>query len=255
MRRPMMAGNWKMNKTIAEAVDLAKAIRESVDSVASVDRVVCPTAVCLPAVQDALAGSNIAVGAQNFHWAESGAYTGEISAAMLDGLASYVLIGHSERREYFAETDETVNQKVHAALDAGLTPIVCVGESLAQNEAGETAAFVGGQVTAALANISADQAKSLVVAYEPIWAIGTGKTATAEQAEAICGGTVRATLFDLYGDGVAQATRVLYGGSTKPANIAEIMQKPNIDGALIGGAALKADSYCEMVTITDEVYK
>lgn len=254
MRRPMMAGNWKMNKSIAEAVELAKAIRGEVDDVASVDRVVCPTAVCLPAVQDALAGSNIAVGAQNIHWAENGAYTGEISAAMVEGLAMYVLIGHSERREYFAESDETVNKKVLAALAAGLTPIVCVGESLAQNEAGETAAFVGGQVKAALTGVSGDQVKALVIAYEPIWAIGTGKTATAEQAEATCGGTVRSMLVDLYGDDVAQATRVLYGGSTKPANIAEIMQQPNIDGALIGGAALKADSYCEMVQITDEVY-
>lgn len=254
MRRPMMAGNWKMNKTIAEAVELAAAIRENVDAINSVDRLICPTAICLPAVQDALAGSNIVVGAQNFHWAESGAYTGEISAMMLDGLATYVLIGHSERREYFAETDETVNKKVVAALGAGLTPILCVGESLAQNEAGETAYFVGGQVRAALAGVSATQASSLVVAYEPIWAIGTGKTATAVQAEAICGGTVRATLVELYGDEVAQTTRVLYGGSTKPANIAEIMQQPNIDGALIGGAALKAESYCEMVRLTDEIY-
>jgi len=255
MRRPMMAGNWKMNKTTAEAVELAKAIHAAVDDVVSVDRVVCPAVVCLPAVQDALADSNIAVGAQNFHWAENGAYTGEISAAMLDGLATHLLIGHSERREYFAETDETVNQKVRVAIAAGLVSIVCVGESLAQNEAGETAAFVGGQVKAALAGVSADQAKELVIAYEPIWAIGTGKTATADQAEETCGGTVRNMLVELYGEDVAQTTRVLYGGSTKPANIAELMQKPNIDGALIGGAALSADSYSEMVTITAQVYR
>ena len=254
MRKPMMAGNWKMNKTIDEAVALATAIRDSVGDVDSVDRVVCPTYVCLPAVADALRGSSIAVGAQNMHWEASGAYTGEISAAMLDGLVSYVIIGHSERRQYFAETDETVNKKVHAALAAGLTPIMCVGESLSQREAGETQSFVDGQVRAGLAGLTGAQVESLVIAYEPIWAIGTGLAATPEQAQDVCGDVVRAAVRDVFGDAVAANTRVLYGGSTNDKNITEIMQKPDIDGALIGGAALKVDSYSSMVTQTAELY-
>jgi triosephosphate isomerase (TIM) len=255
MRKPMMAGNWKMNNTIEQAVSLAKAISENVAGSEEVDCVICPASVCLPAVDYTVQGTSVAIGAQNMYWAESGAYTGEVSPLMLDGIAQYVIIGHSERREYFAETDETVNKKVHSALEHGLTPIMCVGESLAQNEAGETHSFVSRQVKAGLAGVSAEQVKGLIIAYEPIWAIGTGKAATSEQAQQICGETVRATVRELYGDEVAQSTRVLYGGSTKPDNIAEIMQQPDIDGALIGGASLKADDYCEMVRITAEVYQ
>lgn len=255
MRVPMMAGNWKMNKNIGEANALAAAIRDAVNDVDGVDRVVCPPFVDLPAVAEALSGSNIAVGAQNMHWAANGAYTGEISPGMLAGLAQYVILGHSERRQYFAETDETVNKKIVAALEAGLVPIVCVGESLDQNEAGETQSFVSGQVKGALAGLSGEQVISLVIAYEPIWAIGTGRAATAQQANDICGGVVRATLTELYGAEVANATRILYGGSTNDKNIREIMAQPDIDGALIGGAALKVESYAEMVRGTDEVYR
>lgn len=255
MRVPMMAGNWKMNKNIAEAKALAAAIRDAVNDVDAVDRVVCPPFVDLPAVAEVLAGSNIKVGAQNMHWAANGAYTGEISPGMLAGLAQYVILGHSERRQYFAETDETVNKKTKAALEAGLTPIVCVGESLEQNEAGETQSFVSGQVKGALAGLSGEQVISLVIAYEPIWAIGTGRAATAQQANDICGGVVRKTVAELYGAEVADATRILYGGSTNDKNIREIMAQPDIDGALIGGAALKVESYAEMVRGTDEVYR
>ncbi len=175
MRKPMMAGNWKMNKTPSEAVALAQAIRDAVAGVNTVDRVVCPTFVALPSVYEVLKGSDIAVGAQNMHWADSGAYTGEISAPMLKGLVTHVIIGHSERRQYFAESDETVNKKTLAALQHGLIPIVCVGETLAQNEAGETQALVSSQVRAALAGIALDQVTQVVIAYEPIWAIGTGQ--------------------------------------------------------------------------------
>ena len=255
MRKPMMAGNWKMNKTIGEAVALAEAIRAAVNEMNNVDRVVCPPFVDLPAVQAALAGSNIGVGAQNMHWAANGAYTGEVSPGMLAGLVQYVILGHSERRQYFAETNETVNQKTKAALAAGLTPIVCVGESLEQNEAGETQSFVSGQVKAALADLTAEQVLQLVIAYEPIWAIGTGRSATAQQANDICGGVVRQAVRELYGDSTADATRVLYGGSANDKNIRELMEQPDIDGALIGGAALKVESYGEMVRVTSELYK
>lgn len=254
MRRPMMAGNWKMNKTIGEGVALALAIRDAVASVSGVDCVICPPFVLLPAVAEAVSGSNVALGAQNVHYAESGAFTGEVSAPMLKGLVSHVIIGHSERRQFFAETDEGVNKKTRALLAHGLTPIVCCGESLEQNQAGETQSYVGGQVKAALAGVSAEEVVRLVIAYEPIWAIGTGLAATAEQAQAICGGVVRAAVADLYGAAVAEQVVVLYGGSTNEKNIREIMQQPDIDGALIGGAALKADSYVSMVRQTEELY-
>ncbi len=254
MRKPMMAGNWKMNKTINEAVDLAKAIRHQVNEINSVDRVICPPFVDIPMVSAELMGSNIGVGAQNMHWEPSGAYTGEISPAMLKNLVDYVILGHSERRQYFAETDESVNKKAHAAVDAGYTPIICVGETLEQNEAGETQAFVSGQVKAALADFTADQVKALVIAYEPIWAIGTGKAATAEQANEICGDVVRSAIVESYDQETADAVRILYGGSTNEKNIRSIMEQPDIDGALIGGAALKPESYCAMVEITGEVY-
>jgi triosephosphate isomerase len=254
MRKPIMAGNWKMNNSIDEAIALAEAICQNVATIESVERILCPPFVCLPAVRHAVNGTSIFVGAQNMHWADSGAYTGEISAPMLQRLVSHTIIGHSERRQYFAETDESVNKKIHSALSHGLTPIVCVGESLAQNEAGETHAFVSQQVKAALADLSGEQVCSLILAYEPIWAIGTGKAATAEQAQEICGATVRAAIAEAYDNSVADEVRVLYGGSTNDKNIGEIMQKADIDGALIGGAALKVDSYSAMVKTTAELY-
>lgn len=252
MRKPILAGNWKMNKTPAEAVEFVRAVRPKVTEYPQVETVVCPPFVCLPAVADALRGVRIGVGAQNAHWAENGAYTGEVSAAMLAGLVTHVIIGHSERRQYFAETDELVNRKIKAALAHGLTPIVCVGEDLAQNEAGVTDTLVSGQVRAAFAGLSAEQARGIVVAYEPIWAIGTGRTATAAVANRVCGLVVRGTLAELYGEEVAQTIRIQYGGSTNEKNIGELMAMPDIDGALIGGASLKVDTFVDMVRITAE---
>jgi triosephosphate isomerase (TIM) len=255
MRKPMMAGNWKMNKTPAEATELAKALRELIGNVSAVECVVCPTFVSLATVCETLAGSDIRVGAQNVHWADSGAYTGEISAPMLNGLTDYVIIGHSERREHFGDTDEIVNKKVLAALKHGLKVILCVGETLAQHEGQQTHEIVSYQVAAALSDVQEKQMANVVIAYEPIWAIGTGRAATAEQAQGTCGGTVRHTLVGLYGLDIAGSVRVLYGGSTNPKNIAEIMQQTDIDGALIGGASLKAEDYAAMVTATLAVYQ
>ncbi len=250
MRKPILAGNWKMNKTPAEAVEFVRALRPLITRYENVEVVVCVPFVALPAVADALRGVKVGVGAQNMHWAESGAYTGEVSAAMLEGLADYVIIGHSERREYFGETDEGVNKKIVTALSHGLTPIVCVGENLGQNERGETDTFVSGQIRAAFDGISAEDAQKVVVAYEPIWAIGTGKTATSAVANRICGIVVRGTLAGLYGEAVAQAIRIQYGGSANEKNIGELMSMPDIDGALIGGASLKLDGFSDMVRIT-----
>ena len=244
-----------MNKTPAEAAALAQAIRDAVGDVTAVECVVCPTFVSLATVCETLRGSNIAVGAQNVHWADSGAYTGEVSAPMLHGLTDYVIIGHSERREHFGDTDELVNKKVLAALSHGLKVILCVGETLAQNEGHQTQTVVGFQVASALSGVTESQMANVVVAYEPIWAIGTGRAATAEQAQATCCKTVRATLISLFGDATAQTVRVLYGGSTNPKNINEIMQQSDIDGALIGGASLKAEDYTAMVTTSAALYQ
>jgi triosephosphate isomerase (TIM) len=252
MRKPIIAGNWKMNKTPTEATELARALASLAGSHPAVETVVCPPFVDLPAVAEVLRGSGVAVGAQNLHWAESGAYTGEVSAPMLVGLAQYVIIGHSERREYFHESDETVNKKIKAALTHGLKPIVCVGETLQQNEAGLTDQLVSAQVRAALAGLSAEQARGIVMAYEPIWAIGTGKTATAEVANRVCGEVVRKTISELYGPEVAQTVRVQYGGSANEKNIGELMRMSDIDGALVGGASLKATAFADMVRITAE---
>lgn len=252
MRKPILAGNWKMNKTPAEAVEFVRALRPLITKYKNVETVVCVPFVALPGVADALAGVKVGVGAQNMHWADNGAYTGEVSASMLKGLAAYVIIGHSERRQYFAETDESVNKKIKAALAHGLTPIVCVGENLGQNERGETDAFVSGQVCAAFEGVTAEQAQRTVVAYEPIWAIGTGKTATSAVANRVCGIVVRGALAGLYGEAVAQAIRIQYGGSANEKNIAELIRMPDIDGALIGGASLKLDGFSEMVRITSE---
>jgi triosephosphate isomerase (TIM) len=254
MRKPMMAGNWKMNKTPREAIALAQEILDQTGSTTTVDRVVCPPFVALAPVAAILDGSGIALGAQNMHWEAAGAFTGETSPTMLVDLTAYVILGHSERRQYFGETDADVNRKAQAALAHGLVPIVCVGESLEQNDAGETASVVGGQVQAALEGLDAEQVASLIIAYEPIWAIGTGRAATAQQAQDICGDVVRAAVERLYDADTAQQVRILYGGSTNPDNIGEIMGQTDIDGALIGGASLQAESYGTMVRTTAELY-
>ncbi len=248
MRRPILAGNWKMNKTIAEAVDLVRAIRRGLNEIKDVDRVLCPPFTALAAVKDLLQATEIGLGAQNMHWEEKGAYTGEISPLMLQELCQYVILGHSERRTYFGETDEAVNRKVKAALAHGLVPIVCVGETEAQYDAGQTQTVVSAQVRNALAGLTADQVAGLVIAYEPVWAIGTGKAATAAAAGAVIGLTIRGTIVELYGEAAATAVRVQYGGSVTPANIGEFMAHPDIDGALVGGASLKPE-FVDLVRI------
>ncbi len=247
MRTPIIAGNWKLHKTIAEAIELAKEIRQAVADIDKVEVVLCPPFTALSAVEDVITGSKIGLGAQNMYWEDQGAFTGEISPLMLKGWCDYVILGHSERRQYFGETDEGVNKKVKAALAHHLNPIVCVGENLAQNEAGETTAFVGGQVRGAFAGLSAKEAVKVVVAYEPIWAIGTGKNAEPEDANRIIEQSIRGTIAGLYNAGVAQQIRVQYGGSVKPNNIEVFMAQPDIDGALVGGASLKADSFVALV--------
>jgi triosephosphate isomerase len=247
MRKPFIAGNWKMHKTIEETVALIEELQAALENVAGCDVAICPPFPALAAAREALAGSAIGLGAQNMHWEEQGAFTGEVSPLMLQGLCDYVIIGHSERRTLFDETDEMINRKLHAALAHGLKPILCVGENLQQNQAGETEVFVGGQVRAAFAGITAQQARIITMAYEPIWAIGTGVPATGEGANGIIGGTVRGTLATLYGDDVAQTIRIQYGGSVKPGNTAEFMAQPEIDGALVGGASLRAADFATIV--------
>jgi len=246
MRTPFVAGNWKMNKTAAEAAAFVAEVKAGLDNVDGVDVAFCAPFIAIPAVAEAAAGFKIGVGAQNMHYAESGAYTGECAPNMLTPFCQYVILGHSERRAYFGETDEGVNKKAKAALAHGLVPIVCVGETLEQNEAGETNAFVSGQVKAALDGLTAEQVAGVVIAYEPIWAIGTGKSATAEDADAIIGTAVRQTVADVYGAETAVQVRIQYGGSVKPHNIAAYMAMENIDGALVGGASLKPD-FVELV--------
>ncbi|UWV46088.1 triose-phosphate isomerase [Acetivibrio thermocellus] len=241
-RKVIAAGNWKMNKTPKEAVEFVQALKGRVAD-ADTEVVVGVPFVCLPGVVEAAKGSNIKVAAQNMHWEEKGAFTGEVSGPMLAELGvDYVIIGHSERRQYFGETDETVNKKVHAAFKYGLKPIICVGESLTQREQGVTAELVRYQVKIALLGLSAEQVKEAVIAYEPIWAIGTGKTATNEQAEEVCG-IIRECIKELYGEDVAEAIRIQYGGSVNAANAAELFNMPNIDGGLVGGASLKLDDF------------
>jgi triosephosphate isomerase len=247
MRKPIIAGNWKMNKTPAETTALIKALIPLVADVDKVDIVVCPPFVDLAAAKEALAGSNIKLGAQNMHFEESGAYTGEISPGMLLALGvEYVILGHSERRQYFGETDEGVNKKVKAALKAGLKPIVCVGEMLEERESGITAEVVCKQTKLALLGLSAEEAAGIIIAYEPVWAIGTGKTATAEDANDTIG-AIRDAVKQVYGGKTANAVRIQYGGSMKPANASELMAKSEIDGGLIGGAALKAEDFAGIV--------
>jgi triosephosphate isomerase (TIM) len=251
MRTPIIAGNWKMYKTPQEAVAFVNAIKDPLAAYPSVERVVCPPYVALPGVSDALAGTEIAVGAQDLHWEEQGAFTSQVAPGMLVGLVKYVIIGHSETRAYLGVTDAMVNKKVKAALAHGLHPIIAVGESLEINEAGNTQQFVGNQIRAAFDGIAPDALANIVVAYEPIWAIGTGKSASGEQANAIIG-SIRAILADLYGDAHADAMRIQYGGSVKPANMVEFMSQPHIDGALVGGASLKEDSFVDLVRLAVE---
>jgi len=246
-RKPMVAGNWKMNKTFHDARELLEELKSELIGNESVDLVVCPTFVNLPLAKEALDGSNIKVGAQNLHWEESGAYTGEVSAAMLKDFCEYVIIGHSERRAMFGETDESVHKKVFAALGSGLQPIVCVGETLEENEAGKTADVVGRMVREGLNGLTVEQAERVVVAYEPVWAIGTGKTATPDQANDVHKNVVRPILREMFGEEVGNGMRILYGGSVKPTNAAELFGQSDIDGGLIGGASLKAADFVGIV--------
>jgi len=246
MRKPIIAGNWKMHKIPSQTVSLINELKPLVKD-AQVEVVVCPPFVCLPAAKEALSGSNIKLGAQNMHWEEQGAFTGEVAPGMLKELdVEYVIIGHSERRQYFGETDEMVNKKVLSAVAHNLIPIICVGETLEQREQGITEEVVDKQTRAALEGLNADVAHRVVIAYEPIWAIGTGKTASSNDANEVIG-YIRKVVGEVLGSQAAQQMRILYGGSVKPENAAELMGMPEIDGALVGGASLKAQDFAKIV--------
>ncbi|SHI55923.1 triose-phosphate isomerase [Desulfofundulus thermosubterraneus] len=247
MRIPLLAGNWKMYKTVTEAVEFVRGLKEALAGVQGVEVAVCPPFTALHAVTRELEGSNIVLGAQNMHHAEEGAYTGEISPVMLKEIGCrYVILGHSERRQYFGESDEDVNAKVKAALKHGLVPIVCVGERLEEREAGHTERVVGAQVRRSLAGLSSAELAGLVVAYEPVWAIGTGRTASPEDAQQV-NAFIRCLLAEMGGQEAARQVRIQYGGSVKPENAAELLGQPDIDGALVGGASLKVDSFAAIV--------
>jgi len=246
-RIPVVAGNWKMNKTVADAHDLVSKMSAQLREIRNVEKVLCPPFTALPALATLLAGSNIGLGAQNMHWEEKGAFTGEIAAGMLKEFCSYVIIGHSERRAYFGETDENVNRKLRAAKNANLTPIVCVGETLDEYESGRTSEVVRRQISLGLAGIDSGFAPRIIIAYEPVWAIGTGKASSAENANGVVAQVIRPALSDLFGADIAQSIRVQYGGSVTASNASEFFLQPEIDGALVGGASLKAD---EFVAIT-----
>ena len=247
MRKKIVAGNWKMNMTVAEAGALVSGLKLELANFREVEVVVCPPFTALESVSKSLQGTNMDLGAQNMHWEKSGAYTGEVSPEMLRELfCHYVILGHSERRTYFGETDEIVNRKTKAALAWGLHPIVCVGETLTQREAGEVEQVITTQVRGSLAGLSAREILDTVIAYEPVWAIGTGKTATSAQAQDVHA-LIRKVLAGMFDEAVAQGVRIQYGGSVKPANAKELFSMPDIDGGLIGGAALKADSFVAIV--------
>jgi triosephosphate isomerase len=249
MRTPIIAGNWKMYKTLDESVAFVSELAPKLISFTNVECVVSPTFIAIPAVANMLKNTNIKVCSQNVHWEDNGAFTSQIAPTMLQGLVEYVIIGHSECRAYLNETDETVNKKAKSALNHGLKPIIAVGESLTQNEAGETEAFVSGQVRAALDGISGNNMANVVIAYEPIWAIGTGKNASGEIANQIIATAIRSTVRLLYGDAIAGDIRIQYGGSVKPNNMAEYMSQPDIDGALVGGASLNVNDFTELIRI------
>lgn len=247
MRTPLVAGNWKMNKTAAEARELVSKMLTPLREIAGVEKVVCPPFTTIIAVADLLKGTDIGLGAQNLHWEEKGAFTGEIAPNMVKEFCNYVIIGHSERRTYFGETDETVNRRLRAALKFDLIPIVCVGETLEQYESGLTSEVVRRQIKLGFADIDSAHAARIVVAYEPVWAIGTGKASSGENAEGVHAQVIRPALTELFGEANAQAMRILYGGSVTAANASEFFAQANIDGALVGGASLKPD---EFVAIT-----
>jgi triosephosphate isomerase len=245
-RTPIIAGNWKMFKTVSEATSFVAEVKGKAE-VAGVESVICAPFTALPALVEAVKGTSIKIGAQNLHFEDNGAFTGEISGVMLKDLGvHYVIIGHSERRQYFAETDETVNKKAHAAFKHGIVPIICVGEKLEEREAGQTKEVCRVQTEGALVGLSAEQVAATVIAYEPIWAIGTGKSSTADDANEVTA-YIRQVIAGLYGADVAAKVRIQYGGSVKPNTVAEYMSKSDIDGALVGGASLEPASYVALV--------
>lgn len=247
MRKPIVAGNWKMNKTVAEARDLANAIKRELADCKDVDIVLCPPYTALQAVSDVITGTHIDLGAQNMHWEKNGAFTGEVAAGMLRELfCHYVIVGHSERRGYFGETDEIVNKKTKAALASNLKPIVCIGETLQERESGRTEQVITTQTRGSLAGLSPRELVECIIAYEPVWAIGTGKTASPQQAQEVHA-LIRRLLKEMADEAVAQSVRIQYGGSVKAANARELFGQPDIDGGLIGGAALEARSFVEIV--------
>jgi triosephosphate isomerase (TIM) len=247
MRKSIIAGNWKMHKTLPEAKSFLEEINGLVPSKENVDTVVCAPALFLERLVESAEGHDVSIGAQNMHFEESGAFTGEISPKALQDIGvSYVVLGHSERREMFNETDEAVNKKTLAAFNYNLTPIVCVGESLEQRENGETTKIVGSQVKKALAGLTEDQVKQTVIAYEPIWAIGTGKSSTSADANEVCA-HIRKVVGEEFSSAAAEAIRIQYGGSVKPENIKEYMAQPDIDGALVGGASLEPNSFLQLL--------
>ena len=247
MRKPFVAGNWKMYKTVAEARHLVSELVPGLQSLGGVEKVICPPFTALLAVNALLEGTDIGLGAQDMHWEDSGAFTGEISPSMVAELCKYVILGHSERRTYFGETDAVVNRKVKPALAHSLVPIVCIGETLAEYEAGRTGEVVFRQVKLGLAGIELVDGGSLVVAYEPVWAIGTGKAATASGANSVIAEIIRPALADLFGERISQEIRILYGGSVKADNAAEFFAQPDIDGALVGGACLRASEFTTII--------
>jgi triosephosphate isomerase len=250
MRTPLIAGNWKMNTTISEAVSLVSAMQKELDDIEGVEKLVCPPFISLKAVSELLVKSSIKVGAQNMHYEDKGAFTGEVSPLMIKDICSYVIIGHSERRQYFND-DLYINNKVKAAIKYGIDPILCIGEKLEENQSGLTVDVLERQLEQALAGV--EHIGSLVIAYEPIWAIGTGKSASAEQANETIG-VIRHKIGSLYDNAVASNVRILYGGSANAENIAELAAQPEIDGALVGGASLKSDKFISMVKQTSAIY-
>jgi len=247
MRKPVIAGNWKMNKTIKEAIELVNSLKRGLVDIQEAEIIICPVYTALSDISDLLIDSNISLGAQNVYWQSHGAFTGEVSSSMLkDAGCKYVIIGHSERRKYFNESDQTVNKRIKAAQGSGLIPIFCVGETLEERETGKTIDVVKRQLVGGLEGLEKEALFNLIIAYEPVWAIGTGKTATSQQAQEVHG-FIRSWLVENCSEGLAAGLRILYGGSVKPGNIKELMQQDDIDGALVGGASLDSSSFVEIV--------